>query len=206
MNRSELPQLYLASTSPYRAELLGRLKIPFETRDPAVDETPIPGEQPKTLALRLAKMKAQSNTLDQGIIIGSDQVAACEGETLGKPGNRANAHAQLSYCSGKVVTFYTALALWIPNVQLLLTEVVPFEVTLRSLSSAEIDRYLAFDQPFDCAGSFKWEALGISLFDRMDGNDPTSLQGLPLIALCRLLRAQSVAIPPVIQTINQRLQ
>ncbi len=198
MNPLPRSQLYLASTSTYRAELLRRLKIPFETIDPYVDETALTGEPPETLALRLAELKAQSNTLNQGIIIGCDQVADCNGRVLGKPGDRINAHAQLSYCSGNKVTFYTGLALWIPHKQLLLSEVVSYEVKLRPLSSEEIDRYLASDRPFDCAGSFKWEALGISLFERMEGTDPTSLQGLPLIALCRHLRAESVAIPPIL--------
>lgn len=198
MSQLQAPRLYLASTSRYRAELLSRLRLPFKTLDPGVDETAADAEAPAALALRLAQAKAQANSLTQGIVIGSDQVAACQDRVLGKPGDSATAHAQLRFCSGKTVTFYTGLALWIPAQNRLLSETVPYQVTLRDLSSAEIDRYLAIDQPFDCAGSFKWEALGIALFEHMQGGDPTSLQGLPLIALCRHLRAQGVLVPPQI--------
>jgi len=198
MSQLQAPRLYLASTSRYRAELLSRLRLPFETLDPGVDETAADAEAPAALALRLAQAKAQANSLTQGIVIGSDQVAACQDRVLGKPGDSAAAHAQLRFCSGKTMTFYTGLALWIPAQNRLLSETVPYQVTLRDLSSAEIDRYLAIDQPFDCAGSFKWEALGIALFEHMQGGDPTSLQGLPLIALCRHLRAQGVLVPPQI--------
>lgn len=198
MSQGQTPHIYLASTSRYRAELLSRLHLPFETFDPGIDETAANAEAPAALARRLAQAKAQANSPKQGLIIGSDQVAACQGRVLGKPGDSATAHAQLRFCSGKTVTFHTGLALWMPEQDRLLSEVVPYQVTLRDLSTAEIDRYLAIDHPFDCAGSFKWEALGIALFEHMEGSDPTSLQGLPLIALCRYLRAQGVLIPPQI--------
>ena len=198
MSPFKLPRIYLASTSRYRAELLSRLQLPFETLDPGVDETASDEEPPAVLALRLASAKAQSNSIAKGIIIGSDQVAACQDKVLGKPVDSVTAHAQLRFCSGKTVTFHTGLALWMPEQNTLVSEVVPYQVTMRDLSNDEIDRYLAIDKPFDCAGSFKWEALGICLFERMEGSDPTSLQGLPLIALCRYLRAQSVLVPPQI--------
>ena len=198
MRQLQATRIYLASTSRYRAELLSRLKIPFDTLDPGVDESAANEEAPAALALRLAEAKARANSLAKGIIIGSDQVAACEDRILGKPGDSATAHAQLAYCSGKTVTFYTGLAMWIPEHNKLLSEVVPYQVTLRELSSDDINRYLMIDQPFDCAGSFKWEALGISLFSSMGGSDPTSLQGLPLITLCRFLREQSILVPPQI--------
>lgn len=190
--------LVLASGSPYRARLLARLGLPFEARAPGVDERPKPAESPEDLALRLAVCKARAATVPghaNELIIGSDQVAICDGQFLGKPGNQRKAMEQLAFCSNKVVTFYTSVALFHPGENWLASELVRFEVGMRALEAPEIERYVHRDDPIDCAGSFKWEALGISLFDYLRGDDPTALEGLPLIALCRLLRRRGYLLP-----------
>lgn len=182
--------LILASTSPYRRELLKRLQLPFRCQAPDTDETPLQGETPEALAARLALAKAHSvaGLNPTSLVIGSDQVAALQGGLLGKPGNRANARQQLLASVGKTVQFFTGLALCCEETGFEAVVVVPFTVQFRALESAAIDTYLTREQPFDCAGSFKCEGLGISLFERLHGDDPTSLEGLPLIALTSLLQ------------------
>ena len=191
--------LVLASTSRYRAELLRRLTPTFRQIAPLVDEGRHGDEAPEALAARLALAKAEAvaATTPHALVIGSDQVAAEGTSVLGKPGSAAAAHAQLTACSGREVRFLTALALvdtrtvpWCTATALDITR-----VRFRSLDAAEIARYVAREQPLDCAGSFKVEGLGISLFERVDSSDPSALVGLPLIALCRLLRAAGVSAP-----------
>ncbi|MEQ9463639.1 MAG: Maf family nucleotide pyrophosphatase [Haliea sp.] len=181
--------LILASTSPYRRALLQRLQLPFRCLAPAADETPLPGEAPDALAARLARSKARSiaSTHPSSLVIGSDQVASLDGILLGKPGNHDNARAQLLASAGNAVQFFTGLTLCCGDAGFEATVVEPFTVQFRRLDGAAIDNYLAREQPFDCAGSFKCEGLGIALFERMAGDDPTSLEGLPLIALTSLL-------------------
>ena len=192
-----MPGLVLASTSRYRRELLARLGLPFEVERPEVDETAHPGETPRALAIRLARAKAQAvaaRLQDDGWALGSDQVADVDGQALGKPGNRSKAIAQLRAMSGGVVRFHTALCLAHADGRsvagLDLTE-----VHVRTLSDGEIERYVDTEQPFDCAGSFKSEGLGISLFDAIENRDPTALIGLPLIATARLLRQAGFRLP-----------
>jgi septum formation protein len=189
-------RLLLASTSPYRRELLSRLRIPFDIARPEVDETPHPGESPLALAQRLAAAKAATIVACEGDawVIGSDQVAELDGEPLGKPGGRDQALAQLAAMSGRSVAFRTALCVMhrdLGRFDAVDTTVVRF----RSLGGDEIARYVDAEQPFDCAGSFKSEGLGIALFEAIDTSDPTALVGLPLIATARLLRQAGFALP-----------
>ncbi len=181
-------RLILASGSPYRHTLLDRLRLPFTAVAPAVDETPSPGESPQALAERLALAKARAVAKQHAgaIVIGSDQVASLHGTALGKPGGFERAREQLLASRGQCLTFYTALCVVGPDGECL-RHLEPFKVHFRALDAVEIDRYLGLEQPWDCAGSFKWEGLGISLFERLEGDDPTALEGLPLIALCRIL-------------------
>jgi len=192
-----VPPLILASTSQYRKMLLARLRLPFETRSPNVDETARPGEAPRDLALRLASAKARAVARDftDALVIGSDQVAHCEGQVMGKPGNYERATQQLRAMRGKTTLFDTALCLIDAKSgreQLLL---VPTKVRLRDLSDAEIDAYLRAEEPYDCAGSAKSEGLGIALMEAIEGDDPNALVGLPLIALVTMLRAEGVHLP-----------
>ncbi len=181
--------LILASGSPYRQRLLVRLGLPFEVVAPDADETPLPDETPEALARRLASDKAAlvAACRPHAVVIGSDQVASLDGQQLGKPGTEEAAVAQLTRCSGRSVTFYTGLAVHGPGENARIAHVEPFVVHFRKLGDSEIRDYVTRDKPLDCAGSFKWEALGIALFERMEGDDPTSLEGLPLIALTRML-------------------
>jgi MAF protein len=181
--------LVLASTSPYRKALLERLQMPFVTHSPDVDESPLPGEAPEALVKRLSydKAKAVAAHYPQAVIIGSDQVATLKGNIIGKPGNHENAKAQLQTASGKTVTFLTGLTVLDTTNGNAETTIDHFEVTFRTLSGDQIDAYLYKEQPYDCAGSFKSEGLGITLFEEMKGKDPTSLIGLPLITLTHLL-------------------
>lgn len=193
--------LVLASGSAYRRELLGRLGLPFTVDKPGTDESARPGESPADLASRLARDKALAVAARHpgALVIGSDQVADCGGQVLGKPGNEATARAQLRTSSGRTVTFWTALALArIDGGQAARVReaVVRCDVEFRELGDAEIARYVALEQPLDCAGSFKSEGLGVILFRRLVTDDPTSLVGLPLIALCDMLRAEGVVLPP----------
>lgn len=194
MAQTSLPPLYLASTSPYRQQLLAKLTPNFIAVKPETDETPKPAEDASTLVQRLARAKAQAvaATLNEGLIIGSDQVAVFDGQIIGKPHTRDNAIAQLTQFSGHSVTFLTGLALLnvaTGNCQL---TVEPFTVCFRHLTAAEIIAYVEREQPLDCAGSFKSEGLGISLFSALRGDDPNSLIGLPLIKLLHLLRNEGI--------------
>ncbi len=189
--------IVLASTSRYRRELLGRLRIPFSVADPRVDETALPGEAPEATAVRLAcaKALAVANGQADAQIIGCDQVAVAGGMILGKPGNHENAVRQLRELSGREATFYTALCLHDTGTGRTSTRVVPYRVKFRTLDEAAIERYLAREQPYDCAGSAKSEGLGIALIERMEGEDPNALIGLPLIALVDLLAEHGVQVP-----------
>lgn len=188
--------LILGSTSVYRRDLLGRLRMPFACERPEVDETPRGGEAPDALASRLALAKAAEVAARRpgAWVIGSDQVAALDGSPLGKPGDRATAIAQLSAMSGRSVVFHTALAL-VRDGQPPLQAQDRTEVVFRALAPGEIARYVDAEQPFDCAGSFKCEGLGITLFEAIRNEDPTALIGLPLIATARLLRAAGYVLP-----------
>lgn len=188
--------LILGSTSRYRHELLSRLKLPFEAVAPEVDETPLAGENPADLALRLALAKARdvARRHPNAVVIGSDQVADLHGEPLGKPGTHERAVAQLRRMSGKTVVFQTALAVVCKASGFEECEIAPVRVVFRDLGDTEIEHYLRTEQPYDCAGSAKSEGLGIALLERIDNDDPTALVGLPLIRTCRLLRAAGVKV------------
>jgi septum formation protein len=189
--------LILASTSLYRRELLHRLGLPFEVVSPQTDESRWPGESPEAMALRLseAKARAVAGAHPDALIIGSDQVATVDGLIYGKPGSHERAVDQLRVLSGKTVNFYTGLCLY--NARTGVVEVcgVPTLVTFRNLTDEEIERYLRREPAYDCAGSARSEGLGIALLSRIAGDDPNALVGLPLIALCALLRRQGVAVP-----------
>lgn len=187
--------LLLASTSRYRRELLQRLGLPFDCARPEVDETPQPGEAVAVMTKRLAAAKAEAVARQhpQAWVIGSDQAAELDGQPLGKPGDAARAEAQLAAMSGRVVQFHTALCLRHGTQQWHADDLT--RVHVRRLDTAEIRRYIAREQPFDCAGSFKSEGLGISLFDAIESSDPTALIGLPLIATARLLREAGFTLP-----------
>lgn len=186
--------ILLASTSPFRKALLDKLGLPFITAAPEVDETPQPGETAEALVLRLAVAKAQAlaQAYPDHWIIGSDQVCVLDGVITGKPHNVENARAQLRAASGNRITFYTGLALFHPASQRLMQCCEPFMVHFRDLSEAEIAAYIEKEQPLYCAGSFKSEGLGICLFDRLEGRDPNTLVGLPLIALNGMLRQAGI--------------
>jgi 7-methyl-GTP pyrophosphatase len=192
----QMQRLILASTSIYRRELLARLRLPFETVRPEVDESPLPGETPLALARRLSFAKADViATRESGAwVIGSDQVAELDGTALGKPGGRDGAIAQLGAMSGRAVLFRTGVCVQrvdeMPR-QMVDTTTVRFRV----LTLSEIERYVDAEQPFDCAGSFKSEGLGITLFEAIETIDPTALIGLPLIATTRLLREAGFMLP-----------
>lgn len=191
-----MANLILASTSPFRKAILEKLNIPFTTYSPDVDETPLENETPEQLVERLAilKAKAVADSLNEGIVIGSDQVAVIDGKILGKPGNHNNAVKQLSQASGKIVTFLTGLCLYNAATKTYQAEVVPFNVVFRELTEQQIENYLRKEQPYNCAGSFKSEGLGITLFEKLEGDDPNTLIGLPLIRLVRMLEHEGVAV------------
>jgi len=182
--------LVLASSSAYRKELLSRLQLPFEVAVPDIDETPQPGETPSATALRLAREKAAAVAakIPGAIVIGSDQVATLDDEQIGKPGNHANALAQLQKMRGREVIFHTALCVWDGRNNSAQVENIQTIVKFRDLPDDELDAYLRIEQPYDCAGSAKNEALGIAILERIDSSDPTALTGLPLIALTGMLR------------------
>ncbi|MDP2810358.1 MAG: Maf family nucleotide pyrophosphatase [Rhodocyclaceae bacterium] len=188
--------LILASTSPFRRELLGRLGIPFDVANPQTDESPFPGETPEQIALRLseAKARAVAETYPDALIIGSDQVATVDGKIYGKPGTHERAVEQLRALSGKTVNFFTGLCLLNARTGEVQVRGVPTLVTFRELSVQEIENYLCREPAYNCAGSAKSEGLGIALLSRMRGDDPNALVGLPLIALCDMLRNQGVAV------------
>lgn len=190
------PKLILASTSPYRRDLLSRLGLPFEVANPQTDETALPGETPEMLALRLseAKAKAVASQHPDALIIGSDQVATVDGKVFGKPGTHERAVEQLRELSGKTVNFFTGLCLFNARTGQSETRGIPTLVTFRHLSNDEIENYLRREPAYNCAGSAKSEGLGIALLSSMKGEDPNALVGLPLIALCDMLRQQGVAV------------
>lgn len=192
-----LPPLILASTSPYRRELLARLRLAFESMAPEVPEEHLEGESPADRSLRLALAKAQAVArLHPGaLVIGSDQVAAVGEQLLGKPGDAARCRAQLATLSGKTARFYTACALLGVNAGVRLAHVDTTTVVFRSLSAAEIERYVACEQPYDCAGGFKAEGLGVALFECIESQDPTALIGLPLIWIAGALRGAGYHLP-----------
>jgi|SRR5690554_2239394 len=187
-------KLVLASTSPFRRELLAKVVRDFDVAAPHVDETAQPNEQPTQLVERLAIAKAKALTAQfpNHILIGSDQVAVVDGQILGKPGTAEKAVAQLQSMRGKQVTFLTGLAIFDSAQQRLQSCVEPFDVYFRDLTDAEIVAYVEREQPLNCAGSFKSEGLGISLFSALRGDDPNSLIGLPLIRLLAMLRAWEI--------------
>ncbi|SEA31860.1 Maf family protein [Alkalimonas amylolytica] len=187
-------ELWLASTSPYRQQILQKTGLPFQVAAPDIDETPLAGEAPEALVQRLALAKASkvASTLNHGLVIGSDQVAVFNEDMLGKPHTAERAIAQLQAFSGNVVTFLTGLALLDAATGQSLLCCEPFKVHFRQLTPDEIAGYVTLEQPLDCAGSFKSEGLGISLFEKLEGADPNALVGLPLIRLLQMLRQHGV--------------
>jgi MAF protein len=188
--------LVLASTSPFRRELLARLGLPFETASPDTDERPRPGESAQALVMRLAEAKARAvaDRHPGALIIGSDQVASIGGVLLGKPGNRARAIEQLQYASGRTAVFRTGLCLLNASSGRAQIHCEPFKVHFRTLGRAQIEAYVDHEQPLNCAGSFKSEGLGIALFRRLEGDDPNALIGLPLIRLIDMLAKERIDV------------
>ncbi|MFC5607396.1 Maf family protein [Variovorax soli] len=184
----------LASTSRYRRDLMNRLRLPFEVHSPEVDETPLPGESPSTLAQRLALAKAQAvaRRFPDAVVIGSDQVADLNGEPLGKPGTHERAVQQLRRMRGQTLIFQTAVAVVCQATGFQQQDIAPVRVVFRELDDAAIEAYLRAEQPYDCAGSAKSEGLGIAILEAIDSDDPTALVGLPLIRTCRMLRSAGV--------------
>lgn len=195
---ADLPRLILASSSRYRKDLLSRLLLPFETVTPNIDETPLPSEAPDLTALRLAQEKAFSiaSGIPEALVIGSDQVATLDGEQIGKPGTHEKALNQLRKMRGREVIFHTALCLWdgrsSDRANRVQVENIQTRVTFRDLSDLELDAYLHIEKPYDCAGSAKNEGLGIAIIEKIESTDPTALTGLPMIALCSMLRRAGV--------------
>ncbi len=191
-----MQQIILGSSSPFRAELLKKLGLTFIQVSPDIDESPLPGESPDALVKRLAESKAReiAATHPEALIIGSDQVAVIDDDILGKPGNHHNAMSQLKSASGKQVTFLTGLALLNAKSRHLQSSVEPFTVHFRDLTDNQIDFYLKKEQPYQCAGSFKSEGFGISLFSKLEGDDPNTLIGLPLIRLIAMLQHEDIDV------------
>ena len=187
--------LILASTSPYRRSLLQRLKIPFQCLAPEIDETALSGETPDALVRRLALAKARAISAynKHTTVIGSDQIATLDSQIMGKPGNHEAATIQLRACSGREVHFHTGLAVVHEDNGIALVHVEPFTVHFRVLTNEAIEKYLNLEQPYDCAGSFKCEGLGIALFSKLSGDDPTALEGLPLISLVNMLELTGIS-------------
>ena len=190
------PDIILASTSPFRKSLLERLHLEFETMAPDIDETAGDGESAEAYVCRLARQKAEiiANKYPSSIVIGSDQCALLEGKILGKPGSHANALNQLKNARGKTVVFHTGLCVMKQSSDLCEVDDIIYEVTFRKLRDEQLEHYLRVEQPYNCAGSFKSEAYGISLFSRMRGDDPTALIGLPLIRLTEMLEHIGVEV------------
>ncbi|PCJ31691.1 MAG: septum formation inhibitor Maf [Gammaproteobacteria bacterium] len=191
-----MQQLILGSSSPFRAELLTKLGLPFITASPDIDETALENESAATLVQRLSELKAQkiAESYPDALIIGSDQVALLDGVILGKPGNHDNAVKQLTAASGKTVQFLTGLALLNSKTGKIHSLVEPFNVSFKNLSAQQINFYLQAEQPYQCAGSFKSEGFGISLFSKLIGDDPNTLIGLPLIKLISLLEKEGIDV------------
>jgi len=196
MTESADRPLILGSTSPYRRELLARLRLPFDVASPEVDETPLPGEAPQALACRLAlaKARAVADRFPSAVVIGSDQVADLGGQPLGKPGSHERAVAQLRQMRGQTVVFQTAVAVVCRATGFEQVDLAPVRVRFRALDDAEIEAYLRAETPYDCAGSAKSEGLGIALLESIENDDPTALVGLPLIRTARLLRAAGLRL------------
>jgi len=192
-----MQELVLGSTSPFRRELLEKLGLPFSTAAPDVDESRRQGESPEALVQRLAEAKARAvaGQFPQALIIGSDQVACVDGEILGKPGNRDKAIKQLMAMSGKTVIFHTGLCLYNSEKERVQVLREPFRVHFRKLNTGQIERYVDHEQPFNCAGSFKSEGMGITLFRKLEGDDPNALVGLPLIRLVEMLEKEGIELP-----------
>lgn len=190
--------LILASSSPYRRELLARLLLPFVAASPDIDETPRPGEDPLAMVRRLSCAKAEALRASHptALIIGSDQCAVLDGRTIGKPGHHAAAVEQLRACSGRSMLVHTGLCLLDATQGTSQVDVVSYDIRFRKLREAEIEDYLRLEQPYDCAGSVKSEGLGVSLLEHMRGDDPSALVGLPLIRLGAMLRQVGIAVPP----------
>ncbi len=188
------PRLILGSTSRYRRELVARLRLPFDIVAPDVDESPLPGEPPLALARRLALAKAMAVSRHQpdAVVIGSDQVCDVDGEAIGKPGTHERATAQLQRLRGRCALFHSAVAVVCAETGFQAEDVASVKVRFRELTDGEIERYLRLDEPYDCAGSGRCEALGITLLESIDSDDPTALVGLPLIRTARMLRAAGV--------------
>ena len=188
--------LTLASTSPFRKAILDKLGVSFDTASPETDETALENETPQELVERLsiAKAKAIADKTSGSLVIGSDQVSVIDGEIIGKPHTHENAVKQLQNASGKTVTFYTGLCLYNATTQQYQSDVVPFNVVFRKLSDKQIENYLKKEEPYNCAGSFKSEALGIVLFEKLEGDDPNTLMGLPLIRLVKMLEQENYFI------------
>lgn len=188
--------LILGSTSKYRRELLSRLRLEFTVEPPGVNETPRAGEAPVDLARRLAAAKAAAVAArhPEAIVIGSDQVADLDGEPIGKPGNHANAVAQLRRMRGRTVVFQTAVTVMCQASGFTQHDLAPVRVRFRALDDDEIEAYLRLEEPYDCAGSARSEGLGVALLEAIDSDDPTALVGLPLIRTCRMLRAAGLRV------------
>ncbi len=191
-----MTRLVLGSSSPFRKALLEKLDLSFDCDSPDIDETPLKNESPKDMVVRLAKLKAQAIAVrhPQSIIIASDQCATLDGNIIGKPGDHAGAVEQLTNASGRAVTFYTSLCVYNAGTNQFEECIEPFYVYFRELSQEQIENYLNKEQPYNCAGSFKSEGLGISLFERLEGNDPNTLIGLPLIQLIKMLERFHVKV------------
>ena len=189
-------KLILASTSPFRKAILDKLGLNFDTASPETDETALEHESPQQLVERLsiAKAKAVADKHTNALVIGSDQVSVINGKIIGKPHTHENAIKQLQNASGKTVTFYTGLCLYNSDTKKYQSEVVPFDVVFRELSEQQIENYLQKEKPYNCAGSFKSEALGIVLFEKLIGEDPNTLIGLPLIRLVKMLENEKFSI------------
>ncbi len=189
-------KIILASSSPFRKALLNKLNINFETISPDINEDALENESPNDLVIRLALEKAKeiAKSENDALIIGSDQVAVLNGKIIGKPGNHKNATIQLKNASGNKVTFFTGLCLYNSLTKTHQVKSVPFTVFFRELSKDEIESYLSIEKPYNCAGSFKSEGLGISLFSKFEGSDPNALIGLPLIELISMLKIEGVNI------------
>lgn len=190
-----LPELILASTSPYRKALLQRLQIPFRCVASQVDESPLPDETPEQLVARLALAKAQAVLArhPEALVIGADQMAYCAGRVLGKPESAAGAEEQLQWMQGRRVEYLNGIA--IADVSGAEQFIVRYSLTLRALSPEDIRRYIEKDQPLDCAGSLRSEGLGISLLEKMEGADPNALMGMPLLTISEVLRRRGYALP-----------